>query len=685
MVSDKFINLLIIHQSEEESERILSLLRNYQIAVRPSRCVDEDDLVEILEDKPLDLVLCQLMQQDLPLQTTIDKIKSSGQDLPVIALLDTLDNDNITDSLDQGADNFCTPVMAEHMAKVIDKERNFLNARRRNRQIRVELKDAEKRCSSLLDSSKQAIAYIHDGIHVYANQSYQDLFKYDDFEELEVTPFLNMVDKKDIAEAKNILKDIGKNILPDEDLLFNLKDAEGESFEANINITPATVDGERCAQFVIQMPSSNPEAEKELFEIKNKDLHTKFYNRAYLENHLSDAIDRVKSKQSRGDCLLYLHIDNTKKLEKQLGRSGLDQMIVNLAEFIKSRFGDKVFYARYNDETIVIQLKTTIEKAEIAAKKLQEVINDEIFSAGETSANCTVSIAVTQLAEQTESVNEVLKILDQEVQKAIEKGGNTISVFDPAEEEKMARAAAQVWIDKITQGLEHNKFVLHYQPIVDVGDGQKEHFEALIRLRAGEDLIQPQQFIPVAMKHGFIKEIDRVVIGNAIAAIKAEPRDISILIKISSASLTDPTLVNWLADTVRNAGIGPEKIIIEVTESELVTHAKQMKPIISAIHGIGIPFVVEKFGSGLNSFSILKHFPVDYLKVDPSFMKEFSSNEENQAKVKDIIEKAHALGKQVICEFVEDANSMSKLWTYSVNFVQGNFIAPASESLSPVE
>jgi len=110
-----------------------------------------------------------------------------------------------------------------------------------------------------------------------------------------------------------------------------------------------------------------------------------------------------------------------------------------------------------------------------------------------------------------------------------------------------------------------------------------------------------------------------------------------------------------------------------------------MKPIISAIHGVGIPFVVEKFGSELNSFSILKHFPVDYLKVDASFMKDFATNEENQAKVKDIIEKAHALGKQVICEFVEDANSMSKLWTYSVNYVQGNFIAPASDTMAPVE
>lgn len=676
---------MIIHQSEEEAERILSLLRNFQIAVRPSRCINEESLTQTLEEKPLDLVLCQMMQNDLPLQLTIDTVKSSGQDLPVIALLEQLDNDGITEALEQGANNFCTANLPDHMGKVIEKERNFLNSRRRNRLIQIELKETEKRCSSLLDSSKQAIAYIHDGIHVYANQSYQDLFKYDDFEELEVTPFLNLVDKKDITDAKKILKDISKGILPEDDLQFMLKDSDDESFEANIAITPAMVDGEKCAQFIIQMPSSNPEAEKELFEIRNKDLLTKFFNRSYYENYLSDALDKVKAKQAKGDCILYLHIDNTKKLEEQLGKSALDLLIASLAEFIQSRFGTKVMYSRYDHETLIIQLKTTIEKAEIAAKKLQEVINDEIFSAGETSANCTVSIAVTQLAEQTESVNEVLKTLHQEVQKSIKKGGNTVSVFDPAEEEKMARAAAQVWIEKITVGLKKNLFTMHYQPIVDVGEGQKEFYEALIRLRSGDDLIQPGQFIPVAMKHGFIKEIDRVVIGNAIAAIKAESRDVSIFIKISSASLTDPTLPNWVADTVKNAGISPNKVVIEVTESELVTHAKQMKPVIKAINGIGVPFVVEKFGSGLNSFSILKHFPIDFLKVDASFMKDFSSNEENQAKVKEVIEKAHSLGKQVICEFVEDANTMSKLWTYSVNFVQGNFIAPASKDMTPVE
>jgi len=110
-----------------------------------------------------------------------------------------------------------------------------------------------------------------------------------------------------------------------------------------------------------------------------------------------------------------------------------------------------------------------------------------------------------------------------------------------------------------------------------------------------------------------------------------------------------------------------------------------MKPIIKSIKATHCLIVVEKFGSGLNSFSILKHFPADMLKVDSSFMQDLGNNPENEAKVKDIVDKAHNQGKQVICEFIEDATTMSIMWKMSVNFVQGNFIAEPSDQMAQVE
>lgn len=538
MASEKSINLLIVHPSEEEAERILSLLRNYQIAVRPTRCIDEESLLGILERKQIDMVLCQQIQQQLPTQTVIDHIKRMGQDLPVIALIDDFDIDQISDAIDAGANSYCSPKLPEHMRHVILRDMKNLHQRRENIRLTQELRQTEKRVNSLLDSSKQAIAYIHDGMHAYTNQSYQELFKYDDFEELEVTPFLNMIAKEDVAKAKKVLRDINKNILPDEQLSFEMITAQGDKFDGLIDVSKATLNGEQCAQFIINLPAVDPEVEKELFEIKNKDLLTKFYNRSYFHELLSDDIDQARSQP--GDCLLMIGVDNEHELEKKLGIGNFDLFIANLAEYLESKFGDDTTYCRYSDALFILKVNTSIEKAEKAAEKISHLITEQIFDAGDTSTNCTVSIAVTQLTQQSQSVNNVIKTLTDLLENTLKKGGNQVAVFDPAEEEKQARAASQAWIDRITGGLENDRFVLHYQPVVNIDGDDSQSYECLVRLKSDDDqLIYPQQFIPVAIKYGFINDIDRRVLSKAIEAIKQADFDVTLFIKVSSESLSD--------------------------------------------------------------------------------------------------------------------------------------------------
>ncbi|WP_154222191.1 EAL domain-containing response regulator [Marinicella rhabdoformis] len=683
MVSDKSINLLIIHQSEEEAERILSLLRNYQIAVRPTRCIDEEALLGILERKPIDIVLCQQLQNDLPVLTTIDHIKRMGKDIPVIALLENFDADLVQESIENGCNSYCTAKLPEHMKHCVHREMESLKQRRKNTELALELKHTEKRCDLLLDSSKQAIAYIHDGMHVYSNQSYHELFDYDDVEELEVTPFLNLIAKEDLQKAKTVLRDISKHILPDEDMEFLLKKADGETFSGIINFSNATINGEQCAQFIINIPSADPEVEKELFEIKNKDLLTKFFNRSYYHEYLSNAIDDAKT--SRGDSLIMVEADDAEKIKKAHGIGNYDQFIVSLSEFLNNKLGNDVTYCRYAGSTFILQIKLPIEKAERVAEKLRAMVAEEIFSAGDTSINCTISLAVTQITKESETPNSIIKLLTQQIEKLTERGGNAIATFDPAEEEKLAKAASKAWIDRITDGLQNDKFKLHYQPVINIEGDEQEHYEVLVRLLSGEDLISPIQFIPVAEKYGFIKDIDRWVVKNAIQAIKSSNKDVELFVKLSHHTLTDTSFPQWLMEQFKTFGVGGDKLSFEIKESDLVTHAKTMKPIIKALKEIHCFIIVEKFGSGLNSFSILKHFPVDVLKVDSSLMEDLSNNEENQGKVKDLIEKAHTLGKQVICEQIEDANTMSIMWKMAVNYVQGNFIAPPGPNMEQSE
>ena len=682
MSKDKTIHLLIVHKQEEDAERILSILRNAQIPVRPSRCIDEDSLNEHLENQNTDIVLVQQLQSDLPMLTVNQAIKRIGKDIPIIALLDNLDSDSILEAFDAGITNFCSDSIQDQVCNEINNVFNSLKTRRKLRLSEAKLNDTEKRCESLLDSSKDAIAYIHDGMHVYTNNAYLEFFKYDDPEEMEVTPFLNLVAKDEVQVTKKLLRDISSNKIPEDDISMKLKTENGDEVEAVVSLNIATVDGEPCVQFLVRPPKRNFAAERELRDIKNKDMLTGFFNRNYFSKNLNDKINTVKSGASKGYSVLFIQLDNDVKLEKELGKGKLDLLIADIAPFIKETIGDKHIFARYDHTIFAVTIEGKIEYATQIAQHMVNKLKEHLFSAGESTLNCTISIGLTQIIEQTNSGNDIIKTLGNELDKAREDNGAKISVFDPAEEEKKSRAANQIWIDLITDGLDNNKFVLHYQPVISLHGDDTEHYEILVRLKSEGKIIMPGEFIGVAKKHGLIIDLDRMVIKNAIRAIKEAEKDVALFVKMSTDTLSNASFPAWLAQELKSQSVSGEKLIFETPESELVSHAKHVKPVIQAIKGLNCKFAIEKFGSGLNSFALFKHYPVDFIKIDSTFMEDFATNEENQKKVKDIIDQAHAQNKLVVCEFIQDAATMSILWKYSSNFVQGNFLAPASEKMS---
>ncbi len=673
---------MIVHKHEEEAERILSILRNAQISVRPSLCINEANLIEKVSKSKVDMILVQHMQSDLPISSVHQIVKRSGKDIPVIALLEVLDNDSVSEALESGATNICTGNIKEQLCNEIISIFSNLTARRKLRQYESDLNDAEKRCASLLDSSKDAIAYIHDGMHVYTNNAYLEFFEYDDAEEMEVTPFLNLVTKEQVPETKKLLRDIAMGKIPDDDIDMKLKTDKGDIIKVVVSLDKARVDGEPCVQFLVQRPKVNLAAEKELQDIKSKDLLTGFYNRSYFTKDLSDKVNEVKSGKSSGYSIMYIQLDNNKTLEKDLGKGNLDLLIADIAPFIQETVGFEHIFTRYDNTTFIISMKGKIEQANQVAKHLVLRVSDHLFNAGEKTLNCTISIGITQIIEKTNSGNEIIKILGGELLKAQELGGNKVSTFDPAEEEKKARATNQKWIDLISNGIKNNDFILHYQPVISLHGDDTEHYNCLVRLKEGGKLIMPLDFIGIAKRYGLIIDIDKSVVQNAIVAIKESTKKIALLVKISTDSLSNASFPAWLAKTLKEHGVSGEFLIFETPESELISDSKHIKPVINSIKGLNCKFAIEKFGSGLNSFSLLKHYPIDYIKIDSTFMQEFSKNKDNQEKVKEIIDNAHALNKMVICEFVEDAAAMSILWKFNANYVQGNFLASASEKMS---
>ncbi len=684
MRNDSTIHLLIVHESEEDAERILSILRNAQIAVRPTRVIDEEQLANVLQRQRFDLVLCQQNQESLPLSRIIEETERSGKDIPVIALLEKLDEESIDEAIAAGASSICSSNLPKHLRHTIRTEKKSLEERRRLRFLESELHEAEKRASNLLENSKDAIAYVHDGMHVYSNKSYQELFGYEDAEEMEVTPFLNLVTREHVPAVKKLLKQISKDQIPESEIKLTFQDVKGQEFEAKVTIQRATMDGEPCAQFMIRPPTINPEAEKELQELKLKDIVTGFYNRRYFSDLLKDQIAQARAGQP-GASLALLQLDKEKELEAQLGKAGMDLLMASLAQHLQTILPENAIPVRYSETAFIISAPLPIEAMGKAMEFIRRSVTEQLFEAGEESISTTLSIGITQLVERTENTKTIMKILQDQVAASKDKGGNLVSMFDPAEAEKKARAANQHWINLIEAGLEKSLFVLHYQLIFALhgGDDQKqgEHYEALIRLKTPDGLALPGDFLPIAKRHGYMQAIDKWVTRRALDQIKEHPNKVTVFLKLSPQSYGDISFPAWLSNELKQRRMTGEHLVLQIPESELVAHSTKVKPVIGALKKLHCKFAVEKFGSGLNSFTLLKHYPIDFLKFDPNLTSELAENEESRQQIQKMTEKAHAHGKQVICEHIMSNDVMTILWKSNINYVQGNFIDEPKEGM----
>ena len=269
----KTIRLLLLEDSQNEAERLVNLFRNAGRATRVHRLTSSDDLAEALQ-QTWDLLIAAPHSENLDPAEAVNAIRRQSKDIPVILLLDGNDSDDITEALTQGAQDAVPQGEDERLLLVARRELDNLEERRGRRSAEVALRESEKRCQLLLDSSVDAIAYVHEGMHIYANRSYLALFGYEDAEELEGMPIIDLIECGDHARFKDFLKNY-QNVEGFAELTCSGVREDGQEFAARMSFSPATYDGEPCIQVVIRAESDNAELEERLRDylgVRNIDM-----------------------------------------------------------------------------------------------------------------------------------------------------------------------------------------------------------------------------------------------------------------------------------------------------------------------------------------------------------------------------------------------------------------------------
>ena len=674
---DNVIKLLLIEDSVEEAEQSISMLRNGGIAVRPARAGNAIELESLLASHSPDLILVNLGAKSLKLADVAAAANRSGKDIAVIAVSSNISEDVIVAAFHDGARALALRNRTDHVQAIVRREYESLNMRRSVRRLETSLRETERRCDALLDSSRDPIAYVHEGMHVRANKAYLEIFGFEEFEEIEGMSILDMIAPEDADDFKTLLKKLSKGEKPPQKLNLKAQRSDGSSFDAIMEFAEATYEGEPCQQISFRQQTMSVELAKELDVLRSKDLVTDLFNRQYCLAEL----DRVIGEAAKGrndNALLLIEPDNFKSLLDTVGLGNADLLLGDMANLMRRHIKESDIAGRFGEHTFGVVLNgRNLEEVRQLGEVLRKSFEERIFEVGKQSVNANVSIGGTTIGEKNANAQAVLTQSSNALRTAQTEGGNRVNVFDPAAKDKADEEKNKHWLALIKDSLANNGFVLFYQPIISLHGAEGEFYEILLRMQGPKGEITPNFFMPVAEQAGLMPAIDRWVISSAIKALSEREKaghKTTFFVKLTPQSLDDQTLLPWISQQLKNSRLRGDALVFEMPESKVVTSLKPARAFVAGLKQLHCGFALEQFGSGLNSFQLLKHVDANYLKLDRNFMAELPKNKENQDKIKELCDQAHHAGKLTVAEFVEDAASMSILFSCGVNFVQGNFL-----------
>jgi diguanylate cyclase (GGDEF)-like protein/PAS domain S-box-containing protein len=423
--------------------------------------------------------------------------------------------------------------------------------------------------------------------------------------------------------------------------------------------------------------SESRELNRRLSYHASHDILTGLVNRREFEHRLERALKSAKARET-SYALLYLDLDQFKIVNDSCGHSAGDALLGQLGALLKSKIRWRDTLARLGgDEFGVLLESCSLDEAMQTAEALRISIGDYKFTWEERAFRLGVSIGVVPITADNEDVAALLSAADSACGAAKEAGRNRIHSFQENDIDLMRRRREMQWAARINNALEENRFELFRQTIQPLQGGETgAHYEILLRMRdENGGIISPGLFIEAAERYGITPNIDRWVIRSAFRWLvsEADERERLVLcsINLSGQSLGDEKFLPFVVDQFQMSGIDATKICFEITETAAIASYSQANRFINALKELGCKFALDDFGTGLSSFGYLKHFPVDFLKIDGSFVKEILHDPIDREMVRSINEIGHLTGKQTIAEFAENEEIITMLRGMGIDYAQG--------------
>ncbi|SFB20623.1 EAL domain-containing protein [Pseudomonas sp. NFPP24] len=414
------------------------------------------------------------------------------------------------------------------------------------------------------------------------------------------------------------------------------------------------------------------------------DALTGLANRREFEYRLEQVLHPMGTQQGRRHALMFLDLDQFKLVNDTCGHAAGDELLRHICALLQSDLREGDTLARLGGDEFGILLENCpAAAAEKIAESLRHTVQSLHFVWKGRPFMTTVSIGLVHLGHTPTTLETSLRAADMACYMAKEKGRNRVQVYHADDSELSVRFGEMAWVQRLHMALEENRFCLYAQEISPLGhtDGGDGHIEILLRLHdeAGR-IILPDSFIPAAERYGLMTSLDRWVVENVFKIIsrclqERPGRPMAMCaINLSGITIGDDDFLGFLREKFHTYNIPPGMICFEITETSAIANLGSAIRFINELKALGCHFSLDDFCAGMSSFAYLKHLPVDFLKIDGSFVKDMLDDPINRAMVEVINHIGHVMGKRTIAEFVETPHIEQALLEIGVDYAQGYLI-----------
>ncbi|MBQ0712061.1 MAG: EAL domain-containing protein [Porticoccus sp.] len=685
MAADNALKLLLTHDSVEEANRVVSLLRNANYRSESKHVNNEDVLKKLLQDKSWDLVIAQFNGADVPIKSIFSMTRKLNLDTPVVLISDEYDPSEIVEGLRLGAADVIPMDEDQHLLLSISRTLYDLEQRRRLRTCRRRYSDAETRCDRLLSSSEDAIAIVQEGTYLFANESYSQLFGYLNDESMLCLPVIDNISPEDRPQLKKFLKPIeADEEINTETLRFTGMTNNEIPVPIELRIAKVDYQNEPALEFLIT---------KTFLENQNGSLGDIFNEKTsgsvdIQRDKVIELINgtiRQAAQKHNTSVLLYITIDRYQNTQHEVGLQKTEDLVWQLIEKIESESKTGYILKRFKEDSFVMILPSTgADAGLIFATHLCEYIDQQVFELDKQTLSLTLGIGATVISETVTTAESCIEhalsaITELHGEKSSPDFANAAKLYEsgigPEFTEDDVESIARTM-------LAEKQFELLYQPIIPLHGDPQEYYEVLMQVAPeAQGAHLPDNFIAKVFKTPTAIDIDHWVILESIKTLSVKLKtapSTRLFINISGHSIADEGFTPWLKVALKASGLLPRHVVFQLREIDVARQFHRSAQLIEELCRINGDVALSHFGLAIEPMKLLKKLSVNFVKFDSVIIERANENEDGVVEVEGLINALKGENEQIIVPFVERAEMIPTLWRCGVHYIQGHFLQPPS-------